>query len=236
MSYSNDKYEFNPNEFKNKKQFKIRINIKIIIALILVLLIGGTASYFFREIQTAKNSFSKSCSIYVKEINTNFLNYKNSSYKPNLLGGVLGGNDDFNPRSILDSLKKSIAKYEDFLNSNSKYSGSKQSKTSLMNLNKRLAGYITKNNRKLSIEENNPHSTELNIAIRFYESNLWRLLSDYDDPVLKKIESLMLQAETKWETHMDTEFDRDDSLALLQSETLVNDAKKPLAALCTAAK
>ena len=232
MSYSNDKYEFNPNGFKNTKQFKIRINIKIIIALMLVVLIGGTASYYFRELQIAKNSFSKSCSIYVKEINTNFLNYKNSSYKPNLLGG----NDDLNPRSSLNSLKKSIAKYEDFLNNNSKYSGSKQSKTSLINLSKQLAGYITKNNRKLSIEEYNPHSSELNILISYYQSNLWRLVADYDDPFLKKIESMMLQADTKWENYLDKEFDRDDSLALLQSETLVNDAKKPLAALCTAAK
>ena len=206
---------------KSRKKFVLFLTIFLIIVVL-----AGAGGIYYRGIQMDKQSFSKSCGKFVSKVNSSLTDYSNSSNKPDIIPG------DTDPTALLRNLKLSVNAYGDFLKTNSRYSGSKESAEKLVEFEKQLAGFITAHSNLLSKQESNPYATELNVLVRFYQANIYRLLIDFNDPVIKNIEKKLLEAETKYERHVSDNFDPNYD----KSKNAVTTAKTPLTVLCGASK
>lgn len=222
MAINSDNSEINSSKAtKSRKKL-----VALVITILIIAVAGGAGGAYYRGIQMDKQSFSKSCGKFVSKINSSLTDYSNSSNKPNIIPSDVG------PDKQRNDLKLSVKAYGDFLKTNSRYSGSKESAEKLVELEKKLAGFITAHNNLLGKENSNPHYTELSVLTRFYQANLYRIISDFDDPVLKKIEEKLLEASVKFDKHMSANFDPSHD----ESKNAVITAKTPLTVLCGASK
>lgn len=204
---------------KSRKKFILFLTIFLIIVVL-----AGAGGIYYRGIQMDKQSFSKSCGKFVSKVNSSLTDYSNSSNKPDIIPG------DTDPTALLRNLKLSVSAYSDFLKTNSRYSGSKESAEKLVEFEKQLAGFINYHNSRLSKEASNPYFTELSVVARFYQANFYRYVYDFNDPVMKKIETRLLAAEAKFDRHMSDNFDPNHD----KSKNAVTTAKTPLTVLCGA--
>lgn len=200
--------------------------IALVITILIIAVAGGAGGTYYRGIQMDKQNFSKSCGKFVSKINSSLTDYSNSSNKPDIILG------DTEPTTLLRNLKLSVSAYGDFLKTNSRYSGSKESAEKLVEFEKQLAGFINDHNSRLSKEASNPYFTELSVVVRFYQANFYRYVYDFNDPVMKKIETRLLDAEAKFDRHMSDNFDPNHD----KSKNAVTTAKTPLTVLCGASK
>lgn len=205
---------------------KLRRNLIVLVVIGAIAVFAGAGGVYYRGIQMDKQSFSNSCGKFVSNLNTSFTDYSNASNKPDIIPGAL------EPTTLLKNLKLSVSAYKDFLNTNSRYSGSKESSQKLVEFQKPLAGFITSHNNRLSKEQSNPHYTELSVLARMYQANFYRYTFDFNDAYMKKIEEMLLNTEKKYERYMSQIYDP----ALEKSKNEATKAKAPLSALCTASK
>jgi hypothetical protein len=225
MSDALGKYEISGKNKKPKKHLVLILSTSVVLA-------GGAAfgRVYYQGIQSHKSDFSKSCGKYVAKINSTYTDFANASYKPNLLS-TSGDSQSAGSDSLRD-LKLSVSAYEKFLLTNSKYFGSKQSAKELQEFKKTLAGFINLKNKHLDQELYNPHWSEMNLLVRFYQANVYRVLINYDDPILRNIEKKLFEAESKFDKYMDENFNP----KLLASQNLAMKAKTPLTQLCSSSR
>jgi len=201
----------------------------IVIALALVIVIGGVGFYYYNGIQTAKATFASKCIVLIPKLSENLRDYRNSSNKPGLFDDAISS-----PNTYLSSLKGSIGGLRAAANENSRYSGAKESIKVLDAYDANLAQFQKIKQKELSLESKNPYLGKVRAWTVIAKANVYRTLidKDYNDRLL----SLGRKYDDLWDKYMDKNFTPRDNLELIETAKKVDAEFVNLSNLCRGAR
>ena len=204
-----------------------KINKLLIIPLALFILGGGAGSFYYIGVQSDKATFAEECRVTLPKITEKFRELEGTSYKPGPFGVVKPSVTALELRGLVTNLKISA---ED----NSLYSGARKTLDSIEIFNQSFSKFQTIQNKKFRIEISNPHTSILQAAWNMYANRL--SINIFNDLWQKSMKRVLLEYESKWDSHVSRNYSRADQIELNDAAELVNTEITAIADICRSAK